>query len=115
MCPPAVPEVAPDAGAACVQVCANAARGSVGDVDREVAVSTAGGNLSYRGRGGLAIDGLELEQCRDGDVVGFRAVFESELAGGVVAEGEDAASIIEYKGVVVADCDLRDGEALEDG
>lgn len=48
-------------------------------------------------------------------MVGFGVVFEAELSRGVVAEGEDAAGIVEREGVVVACCDLRDCEALEGG
>lgn len=48
-------------------------------------------------------------------MVGFGVVFEAELAGGVVAEGEDTAGVVERERVVVACCDLRNGEAPEGG
>lgn len=48
-------------------------------------------------------------------MVGLGFVFEAELAGGVIAEGEDAAGVVEREGVVVACRDLRNDEALEGG
>lgn len=46
-------------------------------------------------------------------MVGFGVVSKAELAGGVIAEGEDAAGVVEHKRMVVACRDLRDGEALK--
>lgn len=51
----------------------------------------------------------------DGDMVGPRVIFEAELAGGVIAEGEDAASVVEHERMVVTCRNLRNGEALEGG
>lgn len=50
-----------------------------------------------------------------GDVVGLRVIFEAELAGGVIAKREDAAGVVEHERMVVACCNLRDGEAFEGG
>lgn len=115
MCPPAVTEVPPDSGTACIQVCADVARCGVGSVNREVAIRTAGNNSCYGRHNAFAVYRPELQVRGDGDVVGFRVIFEAELAGGVIAEGEDAAGVVEHERVVVACCNLRNGEALEGG
>lgn len=63
----------------------------------------------------FSVERLERKKRGDRDVVGFGAVFEAELAGGVVAEREDTASVIEREGVVVTCCNLRDGKARQSG
>lgn len=89
--------------------------GGAGGVDGEEGCGAAGGDA---GDGGGEA-GARVEFLREGkqgggvDEWGFRGGVEGELAGGVVAEGEDAAGGVDGEAVGVAGGDVGDLEAAQ--
>ena len=62
---------------------------------------------------GAAVEARDVEKGWGVDEGGFGVVFKAQLAGGVVAEGEDAAGGVEDDRVVVARGEGGDGKAFE--
>ena len=76
-----------------------------GGVDGEEGVGAAGGDGGDAGEEiGAGVEAGDGEEGGGVDVGGFRAGFETELAGCVVSEGEGAAFFVEGEGVVVSGC-----------
>ena len=76
-----------------------------GCVDGEEGVGSAGGDGGYAGGEiGAGVEAGDGEEGGGVDAGGFGAGFETELAGGVVSEGESATFFVEGEGVMVSCC-----------
>lgn len=93
---------------------AGAWAGDGSGVDGEEGVVAAGEDLfDGGGEAGVCVELLDWEKRGGVDVGGFAGRVEAQLAGGVVAEGEDAAFFVQDEGVVFAGCDGSNVEPSE--